>query len=146
MLYDSFIFCTNDGFLLDCDKRITGDFIFHLKQYKLKSKVTIEDFSQDWAVLASWNQPTTTIIRESLKYGNDALIIPDNRCHWSMSRICIPLSETVKGEGEEEEATKSTILYDFMRMINGIPEGAVEIGRGKAIPMEFNVDLMNGGI
>ena len=27
--------------------------------------------------------------------------------------------------------------------MNGIPEGPVEIVRGKAIPMEFNIDLMN---
>lgn len=125
LMYDSFIFKHPDGFLLDCDERVAGDFTFHLKQYKLRSKVTIEDVSSSWSVIAEWNQ------RPSIRENS----IPDQRCDWNMNRTCIP-SSNAKGLASD------TSVYDTLRMTKGIPEGPVEMVRGKAIPMEFNLDLM----
>lgn len=126
-MYEAFIRKHEDGFLVDCDARVLGDFIFHLKQYKLRSKVTIEDVSPSWSVLAQWNQ-------------SNILGIVDKRCDWNMQRTFVNHKET----GSTLEAiSKDTRIYDMLRMIKGIPEGPQEIPRGKAIPMEYNFDLMN---
>lgn len=59
-----------------------------------------------------------------------------------MYRRLIGREESVSG-GSDSIST-DPIIYDTLRMLKGIPEGAREIVRGKAISVEYNLDLMNG--
>lgn len=129
MLYDAFIYKQHtNSYLIDCDLQVIADFIFHLKQYRLRSKVEVEDVSSSWSIVSSWNH------QDSLHTGINTA---DRRCPaWTMSRACVPATKVV------DTLSKDTQVYDTIRMIEGIPEGPIEIVRGKAIPMEFNMDLM----
>jgi len=128
MQYDAFVFKkdTNE-YLLDCDARIVGDFIYYLKQYKLRSKIDIEDVSSNMSIVAGWNHPGGI---------PSGLQVADKRCDWRMLRSCILKKESTMA------VSSDTTIYDALRTIKGIPEGPVEIARGKAIPMESNMDLM----
>lgn len=139
MLYDSFLFRDQRGalggetaLLLDCDARVATDFVLHLKQYRLKSRVHIEDVSAELAVLALWNGADAPAAGASAA-------ARDRRCDWEMQRIIV--GRTAVGSVARETAT-----YDTLRLTMGIAEGPVEMVRGKAVPMECNVDLMHGSM
>lgn len=134
MLYDSFLLKVQDGYLLDCDSRVVSDFIFHLKQYRLRSKLTIEDWSTRWAVVAEWNWA-----QEGGEHCGHP--ISDERCDWRMRRVFVPRE---RGEVVDHISDDPSI-YNVLRMINGVPEGPAELVRNKAIPVEYNLDLMKGG-
>ncbi|PJF19112.1 Aminomethyltransferase folate-binding domain-containing protein [Paramicrosporidium saccamoebae] len=123
-MYDAFIYRHQDGFVLDCDRRVTGDFMFHLKQYKLRSKIEIMDESATMSICAGWNGEA------------EDNAVKDERCDWNMWRTIVTSTDGV---------SRDTDIYNTLRMIKGVPEGPVEIARGKAIPMEYNLELMNGG-
>ena len=49
-LYEFFIIKSNNGYFLDCENEFTKDIISHLSEYKLRSKVEIEDLSSDHVI------------------------------------------------------------------------------------------------
>lgn len=116
---------------MDCDSRVVADFVFHLKQYRLRSKVTIEDWSTRWALLAEWNQK-----QDDPDLANPIL---DLRCDWQMKRLFVDTAKHSIAHISDDPS-----IYNTLRMIKGIPEGPVELVRNKAIPVEFNLDLMAG--
>jgi mRNA-decapping enzyme subunit 2 len=127
MLYDAFVYKnSSDDFLIDCDLPVVGDMLFHLRQYRLRSKVDLDDVSASYSILCSWNHDAS----EGLSAGT----IVDSRCpDWTMTRRVIPKDLSYNSDAS---------IYNMLRMTKGIPEGPMEIPRTKAIPLEFNMDLM----
>ena len=103
-MYDTFMYKPGESntFLVECDRRVVGDFIFHLKQYKLRSKIDIEDVSNALTITASWNKSL------SEKDEKETISISDNRCDWSMTRSCIPRGFV--------KLTDDTRIYDTLRI------------------------------
>jgi len=124
LMYESFIFReTESSYLLDCDVRVLSDFAMHLRQFRLKSAVAIEE-NREYSVLADWS---------GKELQGDFPAIKDERAqNWDMRRILIP----------RDKVESRTDAYEVLRLTHGIPEGPQEIPRGKAIPMEYNMDLM----
>lgn len=130
MLYDAFIYKKDTNtFLLECDLAVTGDFMCHLKQYRLRNKVDIEDATKSYAIVSTWNQS------DALDGG---INVKDTRCgDWLMLRSCIP-----RDHPGLASLTENCQIYHTLRLLRGVPEGPSEIVRGKAIPLEYNMDLM----
>lgn len=118
----------DEGFLIDCDRQAVGDFLIHLKWYRLRSKVEFEDLTHQWAVRAAWNQTSSS---------SPSMNIPDHRCDWNMVRTCQPKSSDIISSTSD-----NCQVYNTLRMIKGVPEGCLEITRRMAIPLEYNFDLM----
>ena len=49
-LFEFFLIKSKDGFLLDCDNKLTSEIINYLSKYKLKSKIKIQDISTEYVV------------------------------------------------------------------------------------------------
>lgn len=134
-MYDAFIYSCDraDEFSIDCDSRITGDLVFHLKQYRLRSKVSITDVTPKWQVQAEWHPSSMAKANVSDQ---------DLRCDWNMYRRLVRREHLTSNESDT--ISTDPIIYNTLRMLKGIPEGAREIVRGKAISVEYNLDLMRG--
>ncbi|MFL2889497.1 MAG: YgfZ/GcvT domain-containing protein [Pelagibacteraceae bacterium] len=49
-LYEFFVIKSKKGFFIDCDNEFTTDIINHLNNYKLRSKVQLENLSSDYVI------------------------------------------------------------------------------------------------
>ena len=49
-LFEFFIIKSNEGYFLDCDKKITKELINNLAKYKLRSQVDIKDLSSEFVI------------------------------------------------------------------------------------------------
>ena len=49
-LYEFFIVKSSNGYYLDCDSNFTNEIIENLSKYKLRSKIEIEDLSNEYVV------------------------------------------------------------------------------------------------
>ena len=49
-LFDFFLIKSKDGYLLDCDNKVTSEVISYLSKYKLRSNVKIENLSTEYVV------------------------------------------------------------------------------------------------
>lgn len=125
MLFDGFIWRVGEEeYLVEADRRIGDDLYFHLKQYRLRSKVELEPASQHWHVRASWNDPAEL---------QPPFRMLDPRGGLGMKRDLL-------GMGLVEDSNAH--LYNALRFAFGIPEGPAEIPRTQAIPLEYGLDLL----
>jgi folate-binding protein YgfZ len=49
-LYEFFVIKSENSYLLDCDKEFTNEIVAYLSRYKLRSKIEIADYSDNYAV------------------------------------------------------------------------------------------------
>ncbi len=153
MLYEAFIYRgkqeegeeEGDSFLIDCDGPTTEDFIMHLRQYKLRSKVAIINESHRLSLLATWQTAggaagaAAMIATEGERLGRRVrAAAADGRGAWSMARMIV---EAQPG-ANLREAQGALQAYTRLRYLQGIPEGPAEVARGRAIPLEYNMDFM----
>ena len=133
-MYDVFLHKNTDGsILIECDHRVTEDFLMHLRQYKLRSNIQLENHSDQWRVLTRWGGPA---LSEAMDLLEGASWFVDPRCDWQMQRA---ITHRALVDVAMPEANSNS--YSIWRMIKGVPEGPSEMQRAKAIPMEFNLDF-----
>ena len=75
-LNEFFIIQSNKGYLLDCSENSTSDLIKDLSNYKLRSKVGIEDFSSEF-VIGVINNSKFKELREELKSNENTITYRD---------------------------------------------------------------------
>lgn len=146
VLFDVFIWRGNgEGdderrLLIECQRPYVSDILVHLNIYKVRSRVTIEDVSDDYQAFAA---------EEPLEHFEDRkndkiLSIRDTRSSkWSLSRYLLK-SNCNHAELFSNLQPATRHEYRATRMFFGVPEGFVEIKSGTAIPFDYNIDLMNG--
>ena len=49
-LYEFFVIKSKDGYLLECDLALVLEMVSHLTKYKLRSKIEINDLSEEYVV------------------------------------------------------------------------------------------------
>jgi folate-binding Fe-S cluster repair protein YgfZ len=49
-LFEFFLIQSKNGYLLDCDSQITNEIISYLTKYKLRSKIKIQDKSNEYII------------------------------------------------------------------------------------------------
>lgn len=112
--------------LADVDAATVAQFLKHLKKFKLRSKVSVENLSSNMAVAWSSEQP------------GDTKLPPDPRMNLLGYRGIIANSDAHCSNGSAEAGDE---LYRAERLRLGIGEGSELEGE---VPLECNFDGLNG--
>jgi folate-binding protein YgfZ len=147
-LYEFFIISCTGGYFLDCDKKSKEDLINHLSKYKIRSKVEIKDFSNDYTVAVisyekfkeiqtEVNESTDTII-----YRESPIFI-DPRKRELGARILSSLEKlhlTIKKLNLK--IIDSSIYFDFAHNV-GVPETKTSNLKEQLFGLEANFEELN---
>jgi folate-binding protein YgfZ len=126
--------------------------VAHLEGFKMRKKVYFDkefpDTYEIYSILATNLEWRDRILRNLLNrgdLGNTMNIYVDPRYELSI-RVIVPKGTTLPLKGVEllwaQEGQQRE--YDYLRMINGIPEGQKEMPYDKQVPLEANIQHMNG--
>jgi len=144
--------------LLECQLENADALVKSLKRYKLRKKVDISscDDISIWQVLVNQKthysaDATVETLNETLSpklfqdttaplnSSNVIALHQDPRLSWLGWRALLNRDQPCSEEYIEDE-----LLYHSYRHFYGIPEGPKDILPGKSLPMECNIDFMNG--
>ena len=148
VLYDVFIYpdqsssdaaAEGNGFLIEVDADQATILAKHIKRYKLRAKLAVRLLGEDEAtVWHAWD--------DSAKTNWDAIVesagtkMKDPRAP-DLGYRFIRLDQKTP-EIELEQSTEDA--YTIRRYLQGVAEGQDEISREHALPLESNMDMMNG--
>lgn len=159
VMHDVLIYRPNDEdtLLLECQFDCLENLNKTLNQYKLRKKVKISVYNDVsvWQVqlIRYMGYPSEMDIKDLNDYlapslfkqsldplneKNVLMALPDPRLSWLGWRVlasCQPCSD---------ELIQSEDHYHNFRYFYGIPEGPKDLIPGKSLPIEYNVDFMNG--
>ena len=146
VLYDVFIYPDsrsgeqNDpAFLIDVDTREVQSLARHLKRYKLRAKVRVEIVDDGEAqVWQAWDD--TGPIKFPPNVDHVWTVCEDRRAEVMGTRLIA--SGDRKLEVDADQVDVGT--YEVRRMLHGIAEGQSEIIKESALPLECNMDYLNG--
>ncbi len=144
-LYEFFILKSKNGFLLDCDNKLTSELIGYLSKYKLRSKVEISDISEENIIGLISAEKFFDIQKSENKVGNtieyrDSSIFIDPRSNKLGARILSPLEKlhlTVKKLNLK--ITEPFAYYEKAYSL-GIPIKGVENLKDQLFGLEANFE------
>lgn len=144
MLADAFIHrqpALGDGsprWLLDVDSRTLPSLLAFIKKFKLRSKVKLSDVSSEYHIVQAWSTSSSSPAPSSIatKLGLDP------RCNTIGFRGVLPSSESLDVDTQAEVVDGDE--YTLHRIVNGVAEGALDFPEGSSLPLESNLDYMNG--
>ena len=147
IMYDVIIYKLDPNetdFLIEVDSQKLTDFLKMLTMFKIKKKVTISSMDEDMrlgALIAKDQSDDVIRIKEDKKL-NVILCETDPRYSPAGHRVIVNKKENINQcfENVEESNLK---LYKKNLYRNGIAEND-DINYGSAIPLEYNVELMDG--
>ncbi|XP_026760581.2 putative transferase CAF17 homolog, mitochondrial [Galleria mellonella] len=147
VLYDTLIHKWNDdAFMIECDKIVLSMLQRHLRIYKLKRLVNIEDVSDQfrlWAFISSNEKVDTKI-----DYKDEIDIYKDPRLsnlgYRVLSSISIKEPQIADIFGNDVTVDKNEIGYKYLRHRLGVSEGAEDLPPGTCFPLEVNCDYLHG--
>ncbi|KAK9765417.1 ccr4 associated factor [Basidiobolus ranarum] len=157
VLYDAFIYPKNQGlnfsspvFLIECSSASTKDLLKHIKKYILRSRVKIQDVSEEYNVWNLWG-PKANFIETgkpvNIPQGSMILKeIGDIRCKDTRypglgNRIILPSDKVLSLPADFNELNSRE--YTIRRILHGVPEGP-DFFTNTSLPLESNFDYMNG--
>lgn len=127
ILFDFFVFRDGKDLLLDCLQERASDLVKRLSMYKLRSNVTISDFSDSETVEAVW--------------GNDespgGISYRDPRHPDLGWRVVVPRPGPSYGDVANDN-------YERHRINCGVPRSGYDFGWDSTFPHEANMDRLNG--
>eukprot|EP01130_Rhizamoeba_saxonica_P009459 TRINITY_DN3849_c0_g1_i2.p1 TRINITY_DN3849_c0_g1~~TRINITY_DN3849_c0_g1_i2.p1 ORF type:complete len:275 (+),score=39.65 TRINITY_DN3849_c0_g1_i2:78-902(+) len=140
------------SYFVEVDTDVVDSFYQHLNKYKLRSMVDFEDHIAKaydlWTVTAIDIESRDLLLRNLLnvgELGNNLHIYIDPR--WDLNlRLIVPKNEQPPLDGipdliwQEDDDT----LYEYLRILNGIPEGQTELIHDKQMPLEANLVEIGG--
>jgi folate-binding protein YgfZ len=131
ILFDMIIIAIEEdgarAFLIDCAREQARDLARRLGFYKLRAKVTIEDRSDDIAVLAYFDAAPQA----------PGIVVRDPRSDSLGYRAYVPRQQA-------DSAQSDTTAYNSRRIAAGVPKGGIDFTYGDAFPHEANLDRING--
>ncbi|MGD9659379.1 MAG: folate-binding protein YgfZ, partial [Methylocystis sp.] len=129
ILFDFLVFAAGDDrYLLDCPLDLAADLQKRLNIYKLRSKLTVTNRSDEFAAIA----------------------YPDASEPPSVDAVAIaadprgPLGFRAIAEKGKIPASDGRKAYETMRIHAGVPLGGVDFPYGGTFPHEANMDLLSG--
>lgn len=137
-LHDFFLVEHGEHLLLDCEGARLDDLLRRLTLYRLRAKVTLEDFSEKYLVAA-------------LMGGNaaepefrDGVAFADPRLAAMGGRAILPRQGARAAlEGAGFEAVEAA-EYDRLRLANALPDGSRDLVVEKSILLESGFEELNG--
>ncbi|KAJ3403761.1 ccr4 associated factor [Chytriomyces hyalinus] len=161
ILFDAFIHPVNKGpdfprpeFLVDVDARAVDPLMAHLRKFKLRAKVSIDNASDFYSVHQVWGSNSASLWARSLPtHLPQGAVLAKHRFadiggkdprHPDMGvRFVLPNPSTVSPlPASAVQVPESQFLIH--RLLNGIPEGMDDIFMNQSLPLESNFDLMDG--
>ena len=133
------------AFFLECDINAIPDLTKHLKMFKLRAKVDIfqaEDY-QPWVVFSTSG---AVDIKNASSSSDISVFEQDPRLGQLGFRMVLPKGSSPCVCFEDVYETGDTFEYDVHRAKLGVCEGVDEIPPGNAMPLEYNIAYLNGGI
>ena len=115
------------AFLLDCAREQVGELAKRLGFYRLRAKVTIEDRSDEIAVLAYLAAPPQI----------DGIVVRDPRSDALGFRAYVPREQAPAAETDAS-------AYEAHRIDAGVPKGGSDFSYGDAFPHDANFDRIKG--
>ncbi|KAI9225001.1 hypothetical protein BC828DRAFT_372065 [Blastocladiella britannica] len=161
VLYDAFVYPQNVGrdfphpaFLVDVHADHTAAVTAHLRRYRLRTKVEIEDVSEKWDVWAAWGPRVCQLWTRDAVAGGvpaTALVVRDQQpvadigCYdprWAGLgvRAVVPKGSRPSALAEINEVPE--MEHTLHRLVHGIPEGT-DYATNVSLPLESNLDYMN---
>lgn len=171
VLYDSIIYKTaeTDTFLVECDASGVEKLFKHLRMYRVKRKVDIDNVVEDYNVFALFNVDDIESVKQEKKDGvlsglivpcdvlkttlpdssttrvyRDLLIYRDPRISYLGSRIIAAKSVKAKEQISDIIAVQSGFSYKRLRYHMGVGEGVNDLPPGECFPLEANCDYLHG--
>eukprot|EP00906_Rhabdomonas_costata_P029974 RCo042333 len=127
---------------VECDGSVLETVVQHLNKFKLRSKVTIEALPQDLAVWSIWSaEGSAEPLLDTLSNCSRAMV--DARTFSAALRVVVPAGVKPSSSAAEVSEVPSE-QYHVRRIVNAIPEGAVDLPFAKSFPFESNMDYMRG--
>uniref|UniRef100_V5ENW4 Putative CCR4 associated factor n=1 Tax=Kalmanozyma brasiliensis (strain GHG001) TaxID=1365824 RepID=V5ENW4_KALBG len=123
--------------LLDVDSRTLPSLLSFIKKFKLRSKVQLVDVSGEHNAVQAWSASQSEAPAAIIEH-----LSMDPRCPTIGYRGVLPASEAVDFNGSASQVDGDE--YTLYRIINGVAEGALDFPEGSSLPLENNLDYMNG--
>jgi tRNA-modifying protein YgfZ len=133
IIVDCILIEDHGAFLLDCPRELAPALAERLKFYRLRAKVTIEDLSQQLAVLAIWNGTATT-----------KSTFADPRLPALGQRAILPAQTASQAAVAAGAQLVDAADYEAHRIALGVPLGGIDFAYGDAFPHETDMDQLNG--
>ncbi|EFE37277.1 hypothetical protein TRV_08088 [Trichophyton verrucosum HKI 0517] len=134
-------------YLIELDKETSEGLLKHFRRHKLRSKLKFRALDDgERSVWSIWDDGNTSAWHESEAFKeNNAIVCPDGRAPGMGYRVIasggkLPSRITEAFPGDET----SIEAYTLRRMLRGVGEGQIEMPRESALPMDSNIDIMNG--
>jgi transferase CAF17, mitochondrial len=148
VLYDTLIHQGEEieSYMIECDKQMLTMLLRHLKLYKLKRMVEIEDVTEQyriWALISSENSVDT-----EMDPSNSINIYKDPRLSELGCRVLsaqnMEGSQVAKHIGNDIIVESAGDGYKCLRYKLGVSEGAEDLPPGSCFPLEVNCDYLHG--
>jgi len=123
------------GLLLDCPRELAEPLATKLNFYKLRAKVTVENLSADFGVLAAWGGEPSTV---------PDLAFADPRSAALGWRILLPEAVAERASALIGAQWTTPAAYEAHRIACGVPRGGIDFAYGDAFPHETNMDHLHG--
>lgn len=150
VLYDTLIHKWEDPncFMIECDTKVFNDVHKHLKMFRLKRKVDLNDVSEDFAVWALISPDWEQAKDYEPSPDADVNIYKDPRLQELGHRVI-----ALKGMRGKDIAVTTGVdvdvkidedQYKYLRYTLGVTEGSEELLPGTTFPLEMNCDYLHG--
>lgn len=123
------------GFYIDCPRALVRTLIERLGFYRLRARITIEDMSDRFAVMAVWNGTGAS------DYG---LTYPDPRLPALGFRVILPPETTAEAAADLGAGLADVAEYESHRIALGVPRGGEDFLYGDTFPHEADMDQLHG--
>jgi folate-binding protein YgfZ len=145
MLFDAFLIPgPADGVLIDAEAAAIPALAAHLRRYKLRSKVTFTDRTDDFAVVAICGQDAAASAAAAMTPGST----PDSGAAWADARLdalgyrqLVPRGSLGAAAAALPPAAPEE-LHGLLSCLLGVPNGAVDLPLGECVPHESNLELL----
>ncbi|UKZ77714.1 hypothetical protein TrVFT333_005438 [Trichoderma virens FT-333] len=129
-----------DSFLVEVDAAQINALTKYIKRYKLRAKVAFRAIdSGEISVWHAWND--TPVSQLNIAPNESRIVFEDPRAPGLGYRI-IQLAGPKAPELDIDQTTEDA--YTIRRYLHGVAEGQDEILREQALPLESNMEYMNG--
>ena len=124
-----------DALLLDCPLELAPALADRLKFYKLRAKITIDNLSQQLAVVAIWDGSGSI---------DRGVVYPDPRLTGLGRRVILEAASAPQAVADSGAQLVDASAYEAHRIALGVPRGGPDFIYGDAFPHEADMDQLHG--
>lgn len=148
-LHDFFIVELGEVLLFDTERARLPDLQKKLSMFKLRSKVTLEDYSERYAVAAIWGEAARTTLKLPADPGSagafdGGVAYVDPRLGAMGCRAILPADTAAASLSLAGLDLADHAAWDLHRLSLGIPDGSRDLPIEKALLLESGFDELNG--